>query len=211
MKSIKVSQYSQTGDKLKDIEIKTRFENLDFNNDLIYQTVNSYLSNKRQIISNTKTRAEVAGGGRKPYKQKGTGSARTGSIRTPIHVGGGIVFGPTKDRNFKKSISKNLKKKALGIVLAKKNSDKEVISLETLSLKKPNTKELLKSVSKLPLKEGNTLIVTPVYDKNIYLSSRNIDGIDTKEAKDINCLDILNYSNIVLLDKANENISKLLA
>ena len=208
--TIKIAKYNLLGEKASDIEIKTRFKSLAFNEDLVHQVVNGYLSNDRQVLSNTKSRAEVSGTGKKPYKQKGTGHARFGSLRTPIHIGGGIAFGPKKNRNFKKILTKNMRQKALAITLAAKNHDKELIAIEEIKLENIKTKDALKQIAKLPIKEGNALIVLAKYDKNKYLSFRNIPAINTKEAKDLNCLDLLKHTQIIIEDKSQEILNKIL-
>ena len=208
--NIKIAKYNLDGEKAGHIEIKTRYENLKFNPDLVHQVTNSYMSNSRQVLSNTKSRAEVSGTGKKPYKQKGTGYARFGSLRTPIHVGGGIAFGPKKNRNFKKTLTKSMRQKALAVTLEAKNNDKEIFGIPDLKLDAIKTKNALASIAKLPIKDGNVLLVLASYDKNKYLSFRNIPYIATKEAKDLNSLDLLQHDTVLLEDKSQEILNKIL-
>jgi large subunit ribosomal protein L4 len=192
--------------KSKSFDIKTPFRDLKYNPDFIFQVANGYLSNKRMVLASTKTRAQVSGTGKKPYKQKGTGHARFGSLRTPIHAGGGICFGPNKDKNFHKKLTKKMKKKSLAVVLDKKNQDKELFHISSIKLDKISTKQALSNIAKLPLKEGNILILTDHNDKKLYLSLRNVEFANVKNSADLNTLDALTHDNIVFVGNSNKNL-----
>lgn len=209
MTKIDIKQYDEKGKEAGKITISTSYKDLKLNSDLIHQVVVSYQSNARQPLAHTKTRAEVKATGKKPYRQKGTGSARFGSLVTPIHKGGGIAFGPRKERNYDKKINKKMRRKALAIALNSKNQEKEVFAISPLSIEKPNTKNLLSKISTLPLKDGNILIVSAKNNKNVLLSSRNVNYVQVKQAVDLNCLDLLNSSNVIIEKESEKTLSNI--
>ncbi|NMB47801.1 50S ribosomal protein L4 [Patescibacteria group bacterium] len=177
------------------------------NPNLVHQVATSQMANKRQVIASTKTRAEVSGGGRKPWRQKGTGRARHGSIRSPLWVGGGVTFGPTNKRNFKKDIPKKMRRKALFMVLSEKAKNETLAIVGSIELKEIKTKEFKKMIDSLKL-DGSALIVLESLNENIIKSARNIQGIKTIQAKDLNCLDILNHKYLVITQKGVEKIKE---
>jgi large subunit ribosomal protein L4 len=176
------------------------------NTDLIHQVVVSQMSNRRVAIAHTKGRSEVRGGGIKPWKQKGTGRARHGSIASPIWIGGGVTHGPTKERNFKKILPKNIKRKALFIALSDKAKNNLFITTESLDLEKIKTKDMIKFLNGLGIK-GSCLIILPKMNNNVILSTRNIPKIKTIQAKDLNCLDVVS-SKYLLTDKEGVEVIK---
>lgn len=208
--NIQISKYNLEGKKSGNAEIITNYKDLSFNQDLIHQIVTGYQSNMRQILAHTKTRGEVSGGGRKPWKQKGTGRARIGSSRAPHWTGGGVVFGPRKNRNFKKLLPTKMRRKALAVTLAKKNEDGEVFVIETPNFNEIKTQKTLKWLQKLPLKKGSILLVLDKLNPIIYLSTRNLSYLLNKPAKNLNCLDLLQFDNILLNDLATVQISEIL-
>ena len=173
------------------------------NPDLVHQVVVSQMANRRRVAAHTKNRGEVRGGGRKPWRQKGTGRARHGSIRSPLWRGGGVTFGPRKEKIFKKKIPKKMKRKALFMVLSGKFKNNLLIVLDELKLEKAKTKFLVKLVeswkSKIKnFKEGSALIALPGYDKNIILAARNLSETKTIWARDLNVLDTLSFKYLIL-------------
>jgi large subunit ribosomal protein L4 len=190
--------YNLDGEKVGKAELPSGIFGLKFNPDLVWQVVVSQMANKRKTIAHTKTRAEVSGGGRKPWPQKGLGRARHGSIRSPLWRHGGIAFGPRKERVFKKKIPKKMKRKALFMVLSQKLKDGEIILLKELKIEKPKTKIFFNILKKLPLKKSSALIALPKVDRNLVLASRNIPKIKTILAKDLNCLDLLSFKYLIL-------------
>jgi large subunit ribosomal protein L4 len=190
--------YNLGGEKVGKAELPSGIFGLKFNPDLVWQVVVSQMVNKRKTIAHTKTRAEVSGGGRKPWPQKGLGRARHGSIRSPLWRHGGIAFGPRKERVFKKKIPKKMKRKALFMVLSQKLKDGEIILLKELKIEKPKTKIFFNILKKLPLKKSSALIALPKVDRNLVLASRNIPKIKTILAKDLNCLDLLSFKYLIL-------------
>ena len=139
---MKYPLYNQKGEETGTVLLPKNIFEVKINNDLIHQVALSQSANRRQVIAHTKDRSEVSGGGRKPWRQKGTGRARHGSIRSPIWRGGGIAFGPTKDRVFSKRIPKKMKRKALLMVLSAKASENLIIVLDKKEIKKPKTKDM---------------------------------------------------------------------
>lgn len=196
--NINIPLYNSEGKSETSLTLKTNFDNLKLNHNLISQLVYAYQSNERVVISHTKRRSEVSGTGKKPYKQKGTGYARFGSLRTPIHRGGGVAFGPKKDKNFKKKINKSVKCLALAQVVNAKNTAKEIFAIENFDVKKPNTKNFIASIPKIKFKDGNMMILCGKYDKALYLSTRNLPSVNLKIAKDVNIMDILTHDNLVV-------------
>ncbi|MFA7141899.1 MAG: 50S ribosomal protein L4 [Candidatus Paceibacterota bacterium] len=185
---------------------KSIFE-VPLNPNLVHQIATSQMSNKRQVIAHTKTRAEVSGGGRKPWRQKGTGRARHGSIRSPLWVGGGVTFGPTKDRNFKKDVPKKMKRKALFMVLSEKFKNSNLIIVDSFEMKEIKTKAFKKMIDNLKL-DGSVLIALEDLNENIIKSARNIKHLKTIQVKDLNCLDVLNYKYLIITKKGLEIISE---
>ncbi len=181
-----------------------------FNSNLVYQVAVAQMSNRRQKIAHAKDRSEVSGGGKKPWRQKGTGRARHGSIRSPIWVGGGVTFGPNKEKVFKKRIPKNVKRKALLMVLAEKKRNGELIIVDNIDLKEMKTKEAIKFLEKNKVLGENCLVVLNGMDKKSILAFRNIPKVATIQFKDLNCLDALSAKNIIITEKCLEDIKKLL-
>ena len=169
------------------------------NSDLIHQVMTSQMGNRRHVIAHAKGRAEVSGGGIKPWKQKGTGRARSGSNTSSIWVGGGVSHGPTKDRNFKKVLPKNIKRKALFVALSDKAREGLFVVAESLQLKEGKTKEARELLKNIGIKQS-CLVVLSKLDKNVILAMRNLPKISTIQAKDLNCLDIIS-SKYILTDK----------
>lgn len=200
---MKTILYNQQGEEAGTILLPKDIFDIKVNPDLVHQIVVSQLANRRKVIAHTKNRGEVRGGGKKPWRQKGTGRARHGSIRSPLWRGGGVTFGPRKERVFKKKIPKKMKRKALFMALSGKFKNNLLIVLDQLKLEKTKTKFLVKLIeswkSKIKnFKEGNVLIALPNHDKNIILSARNLSGIDTLWAGNLNALDVLSFKYLVI-------------
>lgn len=178
--------------------------------DLLHKVVTVARHNTRQPVAHTKDRRDRRGGGRKPWRQKGTGRARHGSIRSPIWRGGGVTFGPSNERNFKKKVSKSEKRQAVVSALSAKHDDKEVLLVDELTFSEPSASKAreiitqlseVKGFSELKDRRNNAaLIVVPERDKNTQLSFRNFGNIDVKLAQDINALDLLTYRYTIIVD-----------
>ena len=207
---MKISTYTQNGKESGKAELPSEIFDVKINPDLVHQVVLAQMSNQRQVIAHTKDKSEVRGGGRKPWKQKGTGRARHGSIRSPIWKGGGVTFGPTKDRNFKKKINKKMRRKALFMVLSSKVQDKEMIVLDELKISQPKTKEIMKIIQDTRYKIQDTktnlkkrkkesiLIALSKKAVDITRAAKNIQKVKTIQAKDLNVLDLLNYKYLMM-------------
>jgi len=195
---MKISVFNQKGEEVgKELLPKEIFE-VRVNPDLIHQVVVSFLANQRQKIAHTEDRGEVRGGGKKPWRQKGTGRARAGSIRSPLWKGGGITFGPRKEKVFKKIIPKKIKRKALFMVLSAKAKKDLLTLVDTLEIEKGKTREIFEILKKLPCKDKSTLIALPEYDKKIIQASRNMPHVKVMEAKELNALALLSFKYILL-------------
>jgi len=197
---VKIKVYNLEGKEVEEMELDPQVFGVKINPDLVHQVVEAQQANARFKLAHTKTKAEVRGGGKKPWRQKGTGRARAGSIRSPLWKGGGITFGPRKEREFGKKINKKMKTKALFMTLTDKVKENALIILEKLEFTKIKTKDLIKLISKLPLKSGKTLIVLDQKNDNIVKSARNVKNLKTILANSLNILDILKY-NYLLVDK----------
>ncbi len=204
---MKVPVYNKDGKKIEDITLPKELFGVSINSDLVHQVAVIQMSNRRQGTAHAKDRGEVSGGGKKPWAQKGTGRARHGSTRSPIWVGGGVTFGPTKNRNFKKSVSKKIRRKALLMVLSAKAKEKLLIVLDKFDLEKIKTKEFNNILNNLPCEKKSCLFVLPEATKELVLSARNIDGIETMEARNLNPLDLLSFKYLII-SKDSINIIK---
>src|SRR3990167_6007205 len=162
--------YNQNAENIGTVELADNVFGLPMNQDLLYQVVTSQMSNKRQVLAHAKGRGEVRGGGKKPWKQKGTGRARHASIRSPIWKGGGVTGGPTKERNFKKKINKKMSRRALFMALSSKAKDNQLLVLDEIRLENPKTKEMavvMKNLATLMDKKPKVLLVLPVMEDTI--------------------------------------------
>lgn len=198
-----IDSYNQKGEKLRRIRLPQEIFGIEMNSDLVHQVMVSQMANRRQVIAHTKTRAEVSGGGRKPWRQKGTGRARHGSIRSPIWIGGGVAFGPRKEKVFKKKIPRKMRRKALFMVLSSKVKDKELLVLDKLETKEPQTKIMAKMMENLrkkieDFKEGSVLFLLAKKDENLIKSLRNIKKVKTILARESNVLDLLKYKYLII-------------
>lgn len=205
--------YDVEGKEVSLIKLEKEIFGLKMNNDLVHQVVVSQAANRRRVIAHTKDRGEVRGGGRKPWRQKGTGRARHGSIRSPLWRGGGVTFGPTKERVFKKEIPKRLRRSALLMVLSAKAQNNLLILLDKLKTEKPKTKLMAETIGNLRkrtknLKEGTILFVLPEMDRNLILATRNLAGLKTIQAKDLNALDLLSFKYLLMLKDSIKTIKE---
>ena len=205
----KIALLNIKGEKVKDIKLEDSIWGIEPNDSVIYDAVVLAKASIRQGTKDTKTRAEVSGGGRKPWKQKGTGNARQGSIRSPQWRGGGIVFGPTPEINYKKKQNKKERKLALLSSLSYKALENEVIALENLKLDSAKTKEFLELMKNLKL-SNSSLFVIKELDESLILASRNIKGIKLITTNEINVLDVVTYDNLVITEDAIKTIEEVL-
>ena len=192
----KVDVYDIKGKKVSDVELAENIFGIEPNEAIVHSVLVNYLANQRQGTQSTKTRAEVRGGGRKPWRQKGTGRARQGSIRAPQWVKGGIALGP-KPRSYKYTVNKKERRLAIKSLLSSKVLEKELTVVDKLELKEIKTKTMVKALSDLKV-EGKTLIILADKNENVLMSSRNIEGVKTILLNNINVFDLLKYNNLVL-------------
>ena len=192
----KVDVLDIKGKKVNDIELADSVFGIEPNEAIVHSVLVNYLANQRQGTQSTKTRAEVSGGGKKPWRQKGTGRARQGSIRAPQWIKGGIALGP-KPRSYKYTVNKKEKRLAIKSVLSSKVLEKELTVVDKLEVKEIKTKTMVKALADMKV-EGKTLIILPENNKNVLMSSRNIEGVKTIVANNINIFDLLKYTNLIL-------------
>jgi large subunit ribosomal protein L4 len=199
----KVQVFNQTGKKTKEIDAPKEVFSYPVKEHLIYEAVVNYRSNQRRGTASTKTRAEVRGGGRKPWRQKGTGRARAGSNRSPIWRKGGVVFGP-KYRDYTYNIPKKARRNALKSALSMKLEENKILVLESLEFKEPKTKEGIKFLQNLELE--SVLIVDSHENKNLFLSLRNIPLVKAIDQNQVNVYDVLYYESLVFTKKAFDSL-----
>ena len=192
----KIDVYNMQGKKVSDVELNEAVFGIEPNEAIVHSVLVNYLANQRQGTQNTKTRAEVRGGGRKPWRQKGTGRARQGSIRAPQWIKGGIALGP-KPRSYKYTVNKKERRLAIKSLLSSKVLEKELTVVDKLELAEIKTKTMVKALADLKV-EGKTLIVLPENNENVFMSARNIEGVKTIVLNNINVFDLLKYNNLIL-------------
>ncbi|KKS37334.1 MAG: 50S ribosomal protein L4 [Candidatus Sungbacteria bacterium RIFCSPLOWO2_12_FULL_41_11] len=211
---MKVKLYNQVAEEVGKAELPDAVFGLKWNADLVHQVVTSQEANRRPTVAHAKGRSEVRGGGRKPWRQKGTGRARHGSIRSPIWKGGGVTHGPLKEKSYKKSINKKMAKKALYTVLSAKARDGEIVVLDTLKFEEPKTKlaaKVFKNLeavkSDLTKKENRVLVLLPKMENAIKRAIRNLPYTALDEARNLNALQAMKHKYI-LFTKESLNVFK---
>lgn len=205
----KVQVYNMTGEALKEIDVKEEIFGIEPNEAVLHAAVVNYLANQRQGTQSTLTRTEVRGGGRKPWRQKGTGHARQGSIRSPQWRHGGVALGP-KPRDYSYSLNKKVKRLALKSALSAKLADKNMLVLDDIKLDEYNTKAIVAMLGAIKA-EGKALIVTQDVDKKVVKSAGNIPGVDTSIVSTLNVYDLLHHDNLVITEAAVKKIEEVYA
>jgi len=205
----KVDVYNISGQKVGDMDLNDSIFGVEVNQVAMHSAVVNYLANARQGTQSTKTKAEVRGGGRKPWRQKGTGRARQGSIRSPQWVGGGVALGP-KPRSYKYTLPKKVRRLALKSALTSKVIENNVIVLDNLKLEAIKTKEMVNILNNLKV-DSSALIVLPEVDKNVVLSARNIERVKTTTTNSINTYDILKFNKFIVTKDAVSRIEEVYA
>ncbi len=209
--------YNQSGTSVGSLDIPEAIFKVGLNPDLVHQVLLAQRANARRVIAHTKDRAQVRGGGKKPWKQKGTGRARHASIRSPIWKGGGVTFGPTKDRNFAQKINVKMKRKALFMVLSGKLKDKEILFLDGLRMEMPKTKLASQTFQTLvPILSGvvpkssrkSILLITADRDADLQRATNNLDYVTMTSAHNLNIKDLLGASYVFVLKDAVPVIQK---
>ncbi len=205
----KIDVYNVEGKKVSDIELKEEIFGIEPNEDVVHSVLVNYMANQRQGTQSTKTRAEVSGGGRKPWKQKGTGRARQGSIRAPQWIKGGIALGP-KPRSYKYTVNKKERRLAVKSILSSKVLENELVILDKIDFKEIKTKNMVSALNNLKV-EGKTLVVLPEKNENVQKSARNIEGVKTSLVNTINVYDLLKYKKLILTLDAVKKIEEVYA
>lgn len=201
---MKAPIYNIQGKEIGEIELPKIFDR-PWNADLVHQVVTSIQANRREPIAHTKTRAEVRGGGVKPWRQKGTGRARHGSIRSPIWVGGGVAHGPSKERSYKKKINKKMSRAALHSALAKRAADNEIIIVDSLAIKK--TKDLARAINTLAGKTS-VLVIPDAANKQAARAARNIPKVEAVSPLSLNAELVLKRGKIIIEKSAVAQIKQ---
>lgn len=197
------------GAEIEELELAPEVFGIEPNEHVVYESVKNHLANRRQGTQSSKTRAEVRGGGRKPWRQKGTGRARHGSTRSPIWVGGGITFAP-KPRDYSYKLPKKVKKLAMKSVLSSKVQDGKMIVLDGIELETPRTKDAIEILSNLETGR-KTLIVTATKNENLVRATNNIPGVKTTILDNLNVYDILNHESFVITKEAVKLVEEVYA
>ena len=205
----KVTLFNQAGSQVGDIELNDSIFGIEPNNHVLFEAIIMQRASLRQGNHKVKNRSEVAGGGRKPWKQKGTGRARQGSIRSPQWRGGGTVFGPTP-RSYSYKLPKKVRRLAIKSALSAKVLEENILVLESLSFEAPKTKEFVAVLSNLSV-DTKALVVTDGLDENVALSARNIPGVTVVAADGLNVLDVVSHNKLILTKSAVEKVEEVLA
>lgn len=205
---LKTKIYNLEAKEIGELELSEKIFGVKIKESVVQQVVEAHLANKRQVLAHTKQIGEVRGGGKKPWRQKGTGRARQGSIRSPQWKGGAVTFGPTKQRNFTKKVNQKVKQKALFMVFSDKFQNDKLKVLESFNINSGKTKDLISIISKFNLKDKKVLIGIEKREENIQKSSKNLKNIKVFPVGSFNVYSLLKYENLILTKKAIEKISK---
>ncbi|OCA88550.1 50S ribosomal protein L4 [Pradoshia sp. D12] len=205
----KIALLNQAGSQVGDIELNESVFGIEPNESVVTEAILMQRASLRQGTHKVKNRSEVSGGGRKPWRQKGTGRARQGSIRSPQWRGGGVVFGPTP-RSYSYKLPKKVRRLAIKSVLSAKVNEENVIVLDALTFEAPKTKEFTAVLKGLNTENKKALIVTADVDENVALSGRNIPGVTIVEANAINVLDVVGHEKLIMTKTAVEKIEEVL-
>lgn len=219
--AIKIKVHNQIGEAVGEMNLSDKVFGVETNNEVIRQVVVSAMANQRKVLAHTKTRSNVRGGGKKPWKQKGTGRARAGTIRSPLWVGGGITFGPLKDRNFKMKINKKMNQKAICMALSDRAKNEKLVILNEIKLDEFKTKKFEEIIKKLeigsktpeaPAKEAkakkvkakkrSVLMILDKKNEGIVRSGKNLAGVQIINSGNVNLLDLLKYRELVITEPA---------
>ncbi|WIF95592.1 50S ribosomal protein L4 [Caminicella sporogenes] len=203
----KIDVLNVSGQRVGEIELNDGIFGIEVNEHVLYEAVKNYLANQRQGTQSAKTRAEVRGGGRKPWRQKGTGRARQGSIRAPQWIGGGVVFAP-KPRDYSYKLPKKVKRLAMKSALSSKVKNDEIIVLDELTMNVPKTKDMVNILKNINASK-KVLIVLAAKDENVIKSARNIKGVKTTLVNTLNVYDILNHDTFVVTKEAVQKIEEV--
>lgn len=207
---MKIKVYNQKGEVTKETTLPKSVFGHEFNEVLVHQALVRQLSNKRNPIAHTLTKGEVRGGGRKPFRQKGTGRARQGSTTNPIYPGGGVAFGPKNTRNFEKDMPKKMRRKALFCALSLKATEDAIFSLDKYEDKELKTKNFVETLSKLPV-ERNVLLVTESKDENIKRVTSNLPNVKVVSAGYVNIHDLSKFRKVCFIGNSIKKVEEIFA
>ncbi|MEK7624260.1 MAG: 50S ribosomal protein L4 [Patescibacteria group bacterium] len=205
---MKTDLFNQKNEKTGTIDLPDAIFDVKWNPDLVHQALTVQMANRRKVLADTKDRGEVRGGGKKPWRQKGTGRARHGSIRSPLWKGGGVTFGPLKERNFSRKINKKMKQLAIFGIFSKKLNEQEIKIVDTLKLEDRKTKNLANLIKNFISPKESLLLIPAKENKNIYLAARNLAKAGALSPESLNVYDLLKYQKIILDQEAIETIIK---
>lgn len=205
---IKVKVYNLEGKEVGEENLNPNIFNIEIKDSVVHQAIVAGIANKRVAIAHAKDRSEVRGGGKKPWKQKGTGRARHGSTRSPIWIGGGVTFGPTKERNFSKKINKKVKRKALFMSLSDKVATSNLVLVDDIKLEEIKTRKMKEIINKLPLGK-KVMVIIPNSDKKIIKSIRNLKNAIAVRADNLNIYNIINSDSLLMPVKAVKKIEEV--
>ena len=205
----KIDVYNIEGKKVSDLELNESVFGIEPNEKIVHSVLVNYLANQRQGTANTKTRAEVSGGGRKPWRQKGTGNARQGSIRAVQWMGGGIAFGPVP-RDYSKKQNRKERKLALKSAYSYKAKENNIVVVSKLEIATPKTKDFAKVIADLSLNESKTLVIVKEYTENVVLASRNLQNVAIATAPEVSALDIVSANKLLIEEAALDAIKEVL-
>ena len=207
----KISVLNIKGEKVKDITLNENVFGIEPNDAVLYDAITLTMNSLRQASANTKTRSEVSGGGKKPWRQKGTGRARQGSTRAPHWYHGGVVFGPKPDRNYTKKMNKKERRLALKSALSYKLIDSELIVLDSFIMDSAKTKDAIKIMQNLKIDNEKTLIVVDKLEENLVLATRNLANVVLLQTDEINTLDVIASNCLVITEEAVKKLEEVLA
>ncbi len=208
----KIKVYNLKGEETAELALEATVFAGKENEQLVSQAVRIQLANMRNAIAHTKTRGEVSGGGKKPWKQKGTGNARAGSSRSPLWTGGGVTFGPRNTRNYSLRLNSKMRQGALISALTEIANNKKLIVVKDFEMKEISTKKFITVLAKLPIETGKILLILPRINKEVELSAANLPYVKVIKAENINIVDLLKYNYILtsveVVEKITENLGK---
>lgn len=215
---IKLKIYNQKAEAVGEASLSEKVFAVKINEALVHQAMVAQMSNERQVLAHTKDRSEVRGGGRKPWRQKGTGRARAGSSRSPIWIGGGVTFGPRKNRNFSKQINKKMKQKAVKMVLSDRLNENAIVILDKFKINEYKSKiinEIITNIENKVLtakkekqKKRSVLLINDQVDEKLKYSSKNLPNTKLINIENINILDLLRFENIIISNKSIARLEK---
>jgi len=206
----KIEMLNLAAEKVKEIKLNDNVWGIEPNDPVLHNSLVLAMANARRATASTKTRDEIRGGGRKPWRQKGTGNARQGSIRAPQWRGGGVVFGPNPNRNYSKKQNRKERRLALLSALSYKAMDKELIVLEELKFETNKTKEMVKLLTNLNVLNNKVLVVVAELDENVCLAARNLANVKVVTYNEVNTYDTVNADNMIITSEALQKLEEVL-